>query len=435
MSEDHRLEWLRLYSEGNASAEVTASLEKEIQGDEKFRRQVVEYLQLDAALSNAVASIPEAKVVPFPKKKAVIASIAAAVAIVAALAWQISPKQAAGLMVEVLESDCQPAVALGSQMFAGNVKIDSGSLRFKMDSGATVEVEAPASFSIPSSKQLNLHRGNLTADAGGDTIGFVVETVSAHIVDLGTRFGVNVDDNGLTDVVVIEGKVDVFKDEDDAMHQKPLASLVEGEAVRVDREKKAKRLKTVSLRRNSLMPSGKHRSALIGDITDNLDEDGFNRYYAIDTLAMSSGARLHTDRSVPRWLASEGKSFPAMLEGADVVRTFFHDRRDRDHEIRMELKGRSTVYIMHEAEMPVPEWLSDDFTKTRLVLRSGPWKKNKNGDEFFRRYDVWKKTTGRGTVVLGPCYDASKKPKAAMYGIAVKRAKASTLSPPHDAAE
>lgn len=420
MSEDHRLEWLRLYSEGHASAEVTAQLEAEIQKDERFRREVVEYLQLDAALADAVASIPAAKVVSFPKKAAVIGAIAAALTMVAAVVWQISPKRAGELMVEVIESDCVPAVALGSQMFAGNVKIDSGSLRFKMDSGATVEVEAPASFSIPSSTQLNLHHGNLTADAGGETIGFVVETVSAHIVDLGTRFGVSVDDEGLTDVVVLEGKVEVFKDHEDARRQKPLASLVQGEAVQVNRGKKTRRLKTVSLRHDALMPFGKHRSTLVSDVSDNLDEEGFNRFYAIEPKAMGSGARLHTDKTGPRWQADDGMSFPEILKGSDIVRTFFHDRLDRDREIRLKLKKRATVFIVYEAGKPVPAWLEEGFTRTSASLRSGPWRKGKDGADFFRRYHVWKKAYGAGTVVLGPSHDSSGKPKAAMYGIAIK---------------
>jgi ferric-dicitrate binding protein FerR (iron transport regulator) len=422
VSEDHRLEWLRLYSEGHASAEITAQLEAEIQRDERFRREVVEYLQLDAALAGAVASISPARVIPFPKK-AVIGAIAAALALVATLVWQSLPKQASDLMVDVIESDCVPAVALGSQMFRGNVKIDSGSLRFKMDSGATVEVEAPASFSISSATQLNLHHGNLTADAGGDTIGFVVETVSAHIVDLGTRFGVSVDDQGLTDVVVLEGKVEVFKDYDDARSKKPLASLVEGEAVQVNRGKKTKRLKSVSLRRDALMPNGKHRSKLVADVSDNLDEEGFNRFYAIEPKAMSAGARLHTDKPGPRWQPNEGKNFPLMLDGADIVRTFFHDRLDRDREIRLELNKRATVFIMYEADKPVPAWLDAGFVRTSASLRSGSWRKGKDGDEFFRRYHVWKKAFGAGTVVLGPSHDSSGKPKAAMYGIAVKDAR------------
>ncbi len=301
--------------------------------------------------------------------------------------------------------------------------IASGSLSFKMESGATVEVEAPASFSIPSATQLNLHHGNLTADAGGETIGFVVETVSAHIVDLGTRFGVSVDEAGLTDVVVLEGKVEVFKDHDAARRKKSLALLVEGEAVRVDRGKKAKRLKSVSLRRDSLMPMGKHRSVLVTDVSDNLDEVGFNRFYAIDRQSMGPDARLHTDKPGPRWQAEEGKSFPSMLKGADIVRTFFNDRLDRDREIRLELKKRSTVFIMHEAGMPVPAWLSDGFTKTNAAIRSGPWRKGKSSDEFFRSYDVWKKSFGAGSVVLGPSDDSRSKPKAAMYGIAVKSAR------------
>lgn len=422
MSEDHRMEWLRLYSEGKASAEVTAKLEREIQQDQKFCREVVEYLQVDAALANAVASLLPAKTVSFPRRVAWIGAIAAAVALLVTLIWQVFPKQASGLIVEVLEADCQPAVALGSQMFSGRMQIDSGSLSFKMDSGATVEIEAPASFSIPGPSQLNLHQGNLTADAGGDVVGFIVETESAHIVDLGTRFGVSVDEQGLTDVVVIEGKVEVFKDRAAAKERRLLAALGEGEAVQVDKGKKAKRLKAVSLRRDSLMPRSK-RSVLVADVSDNLDESGFNRFYAIDAKAMSPGAKLHTDKPGPRWQADEGAAFPPPLKGADVVRTFFNDRRDHDREIRLELKKRSNVFIMHELGSAVPQWLKDDFTKTRMVVRSGPWRRGKDAEEFFRRYHVWKRTAEAGTVFLGPSYDGSGRPKPAMYGIAVKAAR------------
>lgn len=427
MKSSNRLDWLARYAEGSARADEISRLEAEIRRDPEFRTLVVEYLQLDASLADAASHIAPANCTAFPVKPrhrfAAITSLAAAVALVASLAvWSLrSPAAASEVSIEVLEADCYPARALGRQGLNGNLRLDSGSIRFRLDTGAVVEAVAPADLSIPDPMRLKLRRGNVTAEAGKRAQGFVVETASARVVDQGNRFGVAVDDDGLTDVVAIGGKVDVF--EPARASSRPLASLDSGDAIRVDRTRNAKRLKTVSLRDDSLVPSGKHRSALVAEVSDNVDEPGFNRCYAIVPRAFREGSRIHTDKPSIRWQTPEGGEFPAALRNADVVRTFFHDRRDLDLRITFELKKPATVFIMHDARKPAPAWLVENFNRTPHVLESGPWFRAKDKSEYTVRYQVWRRECPAGEVALGPSQDPGTGIRGAMYAIAVKAAR------------
>lgn len=427
MKSSARLDWLARYADGSASAEIVARLEAEIRRDPEFRALVVEYLQLDASLADAAGHLAPPNCTAFPVKPrhrfAALTSLAAAVALVASLAvWSFrSPAAASEVSIEVLEADCYPARALGRQGLNGNLRLESGSIRFRLDTGAVVEAVAPADFSIPDPMRLNLRRGNVTTEAGSRAQGFVVETASARVVDQGNRFGVAVGDDGLTDVVAIGGKVDVF--EPARASSRPLASLDSGDAIRVDRARKAKRLKTVSLRNDSLVPSGKHRSALVTEVSDNVDEPGFNRCYAIVPHALRDNSRLHTDKPSIRWQAPEGSTFPAALRNADVVRTFFHDRRNLDLRITFELQKPATVFIMHDGRKPAPRWLVENFTRTPHVLESGPWFRSKDKTEYTVKYQVWRRECPAGEVALGPSQDPGTGLRGAMYAIAVKAAR------------
>jgi ferric-dicitrate binding protein FerR (iron transport regulator) len=426
MKSSTRLDWLARYADGSATADIVARLEAEIRRDPEFRALVVEYLQLDASLSDAASHITPANCVAFPARPrhrfATITSLAAAVALVASFAvWSFRGRaEASEVSIEVLEADCYPARALGRQGLNGNLRLDSGSIRFRLDTGAVVEAVAPADFSIPDPMRLNLRRGNVTAEAGSRAQGFVVETASARVVDQGNRFGVAVDDDGLTDVVAIGGKVEVFEPARHSASSRPLASLSGGDAIRVDRARKAKRLKTVSLRNDSLVPSGKHRSTLVTDVSDNVDAPGFNRCYAIVPRALRDNSRLHTDKPSIRWQAPEGSVFPSPLRNADVVRTFFHDRRNLDLRITFELKKPATVFIMHDGRKPAPRWLVESFTLTPHSLESGPWFRSKDESEYTVKYQVWRRDCPAGEVALGPSQDPGTGLRRAMYAIAVK---------------
>ncbi len=80
-------------------------------------------------------------------------------------------------------------------------------MRIRFKTGAQVVVEAPARLKADGSNALTLLSGKLTAVVPPAAHGFTVTCPGATVVDLGTEFGVNVRENGLSDVDVFKGTV------------------------------------------------------------------------------------------------------------------------------------------------------------------------------------------------------------------------------------
>ena len=76
-------------------------------------------------------------------------------------------------------------------------------------SGARVILQAPAILKIQSSESVKLESGRLVGRVPKGVTGFSVQTPSTTVVDLGTEFGVELDEKGTTDVIVFDGEVDV----------------------------------------------------------------------------------------------------------------------------------------------------------------------------------------------------------------------------------
>ena len=114
----------------------------------------------------------------------------------------------------------------GGKITAGLLELDAGIVRLDFDNGASVTLQGPAAYEISGPMETRLHYGILTARIPESAIGFTVETSAMDVVDLGTAFGVSVNADGVTDVSVFEGRVEVRP-------QGVRSDLVlEGEAVR-----------------------------------------------------------------------------------------------------------------------------------------------------------------------------------------------------------
>jgi hypothetical protein len=125
------------------------------------------------------------------------------------------------------------AIRSGQQVMPGQLNLDRGLVRLDFVSGASVVIEGPAKIEVVNKMRVILLRGVVTARIPESAIGFVVDTETAHVVDLGTAFGVSVGDDGTTDVCVFEGEVSVSRKGSSA--QQP--SLVrEGQAVRASEQ-------------------------------------------------------------------------------------------------------------------------------------------------------------------------------------------------------
>ena len=129
--------------------------------------------------------------------------------------------------------DGDVAIRSGQQVMSGQLSLDRGLVRLDFVNGASLAVEGPAKIEVVDKMRVILLRGVVTARIPESAIDFVVDTDTAHVVDLGTAFGVAVGNDGTTDVCVFEGEVSVSR-KGSTSNQPTLVR--EGQAVRASEQ-------------------------------------------------------------------------------------------------------------------------------------------------------------------------------------------------------
>ena len=143
------------------------------------------------------------------------------------------PSRSVGEVAQVVGAyrDNGVAYEIGEAVEPGSIFISRGLLRLDFSNGARVTLEGPAELEVFNESRIVLRRGLVTATIPESAVGFVVDTISAHVVDLGTSFGVSVGKGGQTEVCVFDGEVEVSSSKTSGAGK--LTQLVrEGEAVR-----------------------------------------------------------------------------------------------------------------------------------------------------------------------------------------------------------
>ena len=113
--------------------------------------------------------------------------------------------------------------------------IDAGLVEVEFGQGAVVVLEGPARFTARSTAVGELAFGRLAAVVPPWAEGFRVETAELTVVDLGTKFEVEVTRDDRVDVAVTKGEVELVQSDEAAATSSPSGTrLVEGQAVRVD---------------------------------------------------------------------------------------------------------------------------------------------------------------------------------------------------------
>lgn len=418
------------YLGGRASADEVRALETRLEADSTLREAFLRYAHVDAALKTMVRPSAQQPLAA-PKAKTTIwrtQTVRWAAAAVLLLAGALALWMPRGVEVRVMavSDDAASFWPKDSTQRLREVRLDQGSVQLQLDSGVTLDLNAPVHLQIADAMHATLLAGSVTADVGERGKGFVIETLSARVVDLGTRFGVSLGSTGETDVAVFQGKVEVFG----KAQPKQLASLTAGEAVRVHPSATARRLVCINTRGESFATlTPPPRDALVTNVTDNVDDGGTYAFYTLQTGQMRPGARPYSTLGRPRWLAMPSEAFPAELIGADVVGTFSPDRHDPDLELTLSVSRACTVYLMFDARAEVPEWVRRDFVEAGFGLRSGPWADNPvvqgmtadDSGAIHVNYKVWKRRVpSSGVVKLGPPYPEQDGKHRAMYGIALK---------------
>jgi hypothetical protein len=142
-----------------------------------------------------------------------------------------------GFVAEITKTkDCRwgtanPLLAEKTQLQVGHkLQLEKGLAQITYSNGAVVLLEGPASFTVDSSNSGFLSCGKLIARADTrQSWQFTITTPAARFVDLGTEFGVKIDELGRSIVAVFEGKVNTEAKTGDGGWTAPV-SFVKGEA-------------------------------------------------------------------------------------------------------------------------------------------------------------------------------------------------------------
>lgn len=103
-----------------------------------------------------------------------------------------------------------------------------GVIELRFPRGERVIVDGPAIFEIVGEQHLSLRTGSCSVDSPAGVTGFMVDTPTNQVVDLGTRLSVNVGETGVTDIQVEEGAAEVRS----AKTVGTPTKLLRGEAIR-----------------------------------------------------------------------------------------------------------------------------------------------------------------------------------------------------------
>ncbi len=96
-------------------------------------------------------------------------------------------------------------------MRAGKIlRLERGLAEIEFDQGARVILQGPAGLELISASSALLRYGVLTARVPDRARGFTVLSPGGKVVDLGTEFGLSVNDGGTTTVRVFKGEVEAF---------------------------------------------------------------------------------------------------------------------------------------------------------------------------------------------------------------------------------
>lgn len=112
-----------------------------------------------------------------------------------------------------------------------DLQLEQGLVQVDYFSGASLILKGPCSYSVTGVASGKLHSGEVTGQV--DVGSFLLTTPSAQVIDLGTAFGVSVDDEENTDVCVFDGKVSLSAEDESGNASE--AMLTVGMAARATR--------------------------------------------------------------------------------------------------------------------------------------------------------------------------------------------------------
>ena len=135
--------------------------------------------------------------------------------------------------VDVAWTDDVLPTVVGARLPAARYQMTVGLAEIRLDSGVSLVVEAPAEFELLTEQRAYLYDGKIRGTVPPGAEGFTVASADMTVVDLGTEFGLQVDETGSSEVHVFDGEVQLHRAAEDASAGAPHV-ITAGRAVRID---------------------------------------------------------------------------------------------------------------------------------------------------------------------------------------------------------
>lgn len=312
------------------------------------------------------------------------------------------------------------------------IKIDRGRIEILYDNGVQFLVQGPADLTFVGERRVAATSGKLVARVSPEAIGFKITTPHAVVIDRGTAFGVTVEPERQTDVVVYEGMVDLAVGEAESMHGQRLAA---GEALRIGSDGTMGRIASVAsdlfLPPPTLGDFTPLNGRLIASVADNLPSSETTKYYRVIGQGFREDCQAFVDRH-HQWNGVDDRGLPPFLANCDYVMTFNDDKVNAELQIAVMLTRPARLYVLIDNRVAKPSWLTDDFVDTGwdVGIDEGyddvPTVKTAvgAGRSIENTCSVWRRDVlSPGSIALGPLRDVAvqsppRSIKQLMYGIA-----------------
>ncbi|WP_437225422.1 LamG-like jellyroll fold domain-containing protein [Planctomicrobium sp. SH661] len=220
------------YAEGQVSVAELDNLNDHLRNDPQARRRFLELVNIDAGLMSlamdyAVTAAPHQA--PTVRRRALlhrwVLPLAACLMMMAAgsVFWWQSSKSAYASV-----SSCEGVSGLekGRLLRDEWYDISEGAIDLLTKDKTSLVIEAPARFRFESPERVRIEHGRLAAYVPPTAGKFTVVTPSGQIVEMGTKFGVDVPRNGDAEVHVFQGEVVAHSPAGNS-----LRNLVDGDAL------------------------------------------------------------------------------------------------------------------------------------------------------------------------------------------------------------
>ena len=245
------------------------------------------------------------------------------------------------------------------------ISLKSGLVELTFDCGAQMLVRGPAKLTVLGPLKVKVASGRFTTRVGKDARGFTLVTPTGRVIDLGTEFGLILDERGGMAVAVFEGIVDI---EYANSKQKAPASrrLVAGEAVRVGSKGQLRRLVAIDSDTFPRLdkPAPKPQSSrAIEAVSDNVRLPDSAQFYEVVPGGLQEGARAYVDR-LHQWSGVTAEGMPADLVGADYIKMFNQDKWRTDFQLALKLAGPADLYVFIDDRVQAPDWVARQFEPT-----------------------------------------------------------------------